>query len=363
MRSILLRASLLLALVASLPSVRAQLIPQLPAKYANLELNASLQVKNLLADHRRFITANRLSFNVGLTSVLNLPERRVTGEIPVPTAEKLRVKGLKLNQVVSPDILKLLGGKTTSCRTSDRRYDARTDGFVTPVRNQQCGNCWSYSAMGAYEASYKRINGKDIDASEQHVVNCVTGDCANGGFAFQVMQWMVDGKNNVHMESTLPDVGQDGNCGAVPPPETDYFAGAWGIVHPSADIDSIASVAQIKAAICRYGPIAASIRSTGLFQAYTNGVFFQTASNPSNPNTNHAILIVGWDDDLNAWLIKNSWGTNWGIDGYAWVNYGTNDVGRRAAWIVARNEMRLPRVDERRIDPKVRINAPRTGGR
>lgn len=362
MKKILAIAFILL--IGLMPSVlRAQIIPQLPAKYVSREVNASLQVKNLLAEQRRFISANKLTFNVGNTSVIDLPLSRVTGEIPVPTAEKLRVKNLKFNQVISPEITKLLGGRKPSCKANDRRYDARTDGFVTAVKNQQCGNCWAYGALGAYEASYKRINQRDIDASEQHIVNCVSGNCVRGGFAFQVLEWMVEGKNNVHMDSTLPDAGVDGNCGAIPPPQTDYFAGAWGIVHPSADIDSIPTVSQIKEAICRYGPISASIFSTQLLQSYTNGVFFQTPTVSSNIRTNHAIVIVGWDDDLNAWLIKNSWGTNWGIDGYGWINYGTNDIGRRAAWVVARNDYKLPNVDERRIDPKNRIRSPRTGTR
>lgn len=342
-------------------STHAQVMPVLTPKYQQLEINASVQVKNLLAEQRRYIQANQLKFNVGNTSVINLPALRVNGELPVPAAEKLRIKSLKMNQVISPEILKLLGGRKPSCTAADPSYDARRDGFVTPVKLQQCGNCWSYSAIGAYEASYKRINNRVIDASEQHVVNCVVGDCVQGGLAYRVLEWMVEGKNNVHMETTLPDAGVEGNCASTAAPKTDYFAGAWGIVHPSGDIDSIPTVAQIKEAICRYGPLAASIQSTALFQGYTNGVFFQNATVSSVIRTNHAIVIVGWDDSLNAWLVKNSWGTNWGIDGYGWVNYGTNDIGRRAAWVVAKADLRLPRVDERRIDPRNRVRQPGNG--
>src|SRR5690606_12507461 len=44
------------------------------------------------------------------------------------------------------------------------------------------------------------------------------------------------------------------------------------------------------------------------------------------------IVLVGWDDSKNAWLMRNSWGTNWGEDGYMWIDYGSNSIGAYAAW-------------------------------
>jgi cathepsin L len=48
---------------------------------------------------------------------------------------------------------------------------------------------------------------------------------------------------------------------------------------------------------------------------------------------NHAVLLIGWDDEKQAWLIKNSWGEQWGEKGFAWIKYGSNNIGVFAAWV------------------------------
>jgi hypothetical protein len=47
-------------------------------------------------------------------------------------------------------------------------------------------------------------------------------------------------------------------------------------------------------------------------------------------------MIIGWDDTKQAWLMRNSWSTTWGDSGYAWIKYNSNNIGRRAAWVVAK---------------------------
>ncbi len=307
---------------------------KLPQKYIVREVNAPANVRSVLVTQRNMISQQKLQFNVGFTGVSNRTMMQITGEKEIPKNEVIRLKEVISKRALSPGAIEIISKYLTACFATGKTYDARNQGYITPVKDQKCGNCWAYSAVGAYEASYKRVNGSVIDASEQYAENCVDGDCS-GGFAYQVMQWMVDNNKNLEKESVVPDAGVNQPCSGGTP-ATNYYATDWGIVDPSHDISKIASVADIKAAMCKYGPIAASVQVTSLFQNYTNGVFYEFASDYSNPTSNHAILLVGWDDNKGAWLMKNSWGTDWGEDGYMWIKYNSNNIGRRAAWVIAK---------------------------
>jgi cathepsin L len=96
-------------------------------------------------------------------------------------------------------------------------------------------------------------------------------------------------------------------------------------------------VDKIKQAIQTYGPVAAAVYVGSYFQSYTGGVFdknessnggFCGCSAPSQ--VNHAIVLIGWDDSKQAWLLRNSWGPGWGESGYMWIKYGASQVGYAA---------------------------------
>lgn len=335
-------ALLFITMMATSLSLNAQLQinPKLPQKYVLREANASPEVKARLANTRMIVVQRKWTFNVGVTGVSMKSRAAITGESEINVTQANLIKAKVLNRQISPAAQSIIKAWATICYATKKAYDARSAGYVTPVKDQQCGNCWSYSAMGAYEASYKRVNNVAADASEQYVVNCSGGgDCGPaGGLAYKVFDWMVDNNKNVATDATLPDAGVAGACPGGTP-VSQFYATDWGVVDPSGDILKIASVASIKEAICKYGPVAASVYVTDAFQDYTNGVFNETPSNYANPSTNHAIVLCGWDDDKHAWLLKNSWGTDWGEDGYMWIDYGTNNVGRRAAWVIARKAL------------------------
>ena len=64
--------------------------------------------------------------------------------------------------------------------------------MITPVKDQKCGNCWTYGAVGAYETSYKKVNNLVIDASEQQAGNCTNANACSGGNAYLIFEWMVN---------------------------------------------------------------------------------------------------------------------------------------------------------------------------
>ena len=119
---------------------------------------------------------------------------------------------------------------------------------------------------------------------------------------------------------------------ACPPSSKFIKAFSWDYVNSPPD--KLPTVLQLKTALIEHGPLAAPIRYDECLANYKSGVF-----NEKNLGIiNHVVLLVGWDDDKGAWLIKNSWGEEWGEKGFGWIKYGSNNIGVFAAWIdAARN--------------------------
>ena len=63
------------------------------------------------------------------------------------------------------------------------------------------------------------------------------------------------------------------------------------------------------------------------------------------------MLLVGWDDKLGAWKIKNSWSTRWGQGGFGWIAYGSNNIGANAAWVQAQSTFYRPPADFPQLVP------------
>ena len=97
---------------------------------------------------------------------------------------------------------------------------------------------------------------------------------------------------------------------------------AWGYVNEK-EPDQLPSVAQLKKALIEHGPLAMPIHGDSCFIVYQGGIF--NGHNMGFPN--HVMVLIGWDDAKQAWLVKNSWGEAWGEKGYAWVAYGSNSIG------------------------------------
>jgi C1A family cysteine protease len=107
----------------------------------------------------------------------------------------------------------------------------------------------------------------------------------------------------------------------------------WGQIGTSGK----ATPEMIKKALLENGPLVASMYSTPAFRGYKGGIFAEhNQSFPKDDPTNHAILILGWDDKKGkngCWHIQNSWGLKWGEAGGAWIEYGCNNVGYSAFWV------------------------------
>lgn len=314
------------------------------------ELKAPAEVKAKLQQMRTEIKKKGLKYSVGYTKAMEKPRAALLGDVEDPTITKaVRIeKNKQAEQLLKADdaakkeyllknpsmVQKIpeLTLKPLACKLR-RSFDWRDQHKVTPVKEQICGNCWAFAATAAYESSYLIRNGIVQDDSEQCINDCGTTDSGadagscSGGLAVKAFEYMV--REGFTSEATLPYTGTNNACTN---PATPVDAIAWGFVDPEVEHPT---TQQIKAALCERGPLATRLRvvSDDLF-AYTGGVYNEIVASDSSGG-GHAVAIVGWDDTKGAWLIKNSWGTDWGEDGFGWLAYGSNRIGRHTAWIRA----------------------------
>ncbi len=191
-------------------------------------------------------------------------------------------------------------------------WDWRTQGIFTPVRNQgSCGSCWAFAAVGALEGIYQITTGSMMMFSEQQCISCneYGSSCSGGNQESCIDLWTWFGAVSracfQYMgSSTYP-------C---------RHSGCDVYVRVTGSHTVFSTISYLKAG-CLVHPIYVHINGSGAFQYYGGGCYNQSAS-----GTNHAVLLMGWDDAAcngnGAWLIKNSWGTTWGEGGYGWVQYG-----------------------------------------
>ncbi len=201
--------------------------------------------------------------------------------------------------------------------------DAYT-GIWSPVKDQgSCGACWAFATIGIMEAAMIQSQGVTEDLSEQHLVSCNPWafGCNGGWFASDMML-----SPGAALESCFHYVAYDAPCEdtcAYP-----YAASSWSYVKSDSGIPK---TADIKAAIVNYGSVAGAVYVDSYFQAYNSGVF-DVSFNYSS--VNHAVVLCGWDDSKGAWLMKNSWGTGWGENGFMWIKYECSNIGYAANYIV-----------------------------
>lgn len=202
--------------------------------------------------------------------------------------------------------------------------DWRQEGYVTPIKNQgQCGSCWAFSSTGSLEGQTFRKTGRLPSLSEQNLIDCTKtygNQGCNGGWMDNSFKYVRDNKG-IDSETGYPYYTRElGYCYYNAQYNSATDTGFYDI--PSGDENAL------KQAVATVGPISVAIDATKpSFMSYRSGVYIEPTCGNTLSALDHAVLIVGYgtENGQDYWLVKNSWGTYWGEQGYIKMARNRND--------------------------------------
>jgi len=185
--------------------------------------------------------------------------------------------------------------------------------YVSPVKNQgSCGSCWAFAVTAAAESQIMMAtSGLPINLAEQILVSCPSGGgTCSGGSPSTASTYIRD--VGLPLESCFPYTATNNLCTNACPNWQDqtYRIIGWHSARTAVD--------DIKNALYAYGPVIATMYVYNDFYYYRSGVYSYTSGSYVGA---HAVLAVGYDDTLQAFIVKNSWGSGWGEAGYFMIAY------------------------------------------
>ena len=206
-------------------------------------------------------------------------------------------------------------------------YSAVDAGLVSPVKDQQqCGSCVAFSNMAVVETCFKNLTGLYGDYSEQQFIDCGYGqngaDGCNGAPVHAYLKWAADTQTALVHEYNYPYLNTAPKL-TCPSNIQPYNQGAKVNIASYKFFEGTEDL--LKTLVWKHGAVSTTINTDGGLQLYKQGIFDGCTSQAQD----HAVTVVGYGTEnlVDYWLIKNSWGTNWGDKGYIKMKRGVGMCG------------------------------------
>jgi C1A family cysteine protease len=210
-------------------------------------------------------------------------------------------------------------------------FDWRNNGginYVSPILDQgQCGSCVAFASIGTLETQLNITSKTSLSPwqlSPQYAFACGGGACGGGWDVDAAMQFLVytGVPDDACMPYTSGATGADAQC-------SDACSDSSSRMIQATNYTQIgSSISSVKAALQK-GPVVATMTVYEDFFYYKSGVYKHATGSVEG---GHAVSIVGWNDADQAWIVRNSWGTGWGLNGFFEVAYGDDSGVGDQTW-------------------------------
>jgi len=260
---------------------------------------------------RRFVTTVIVSLTV---MMIFRPAMADNKPIDESLQKRMKYLGLIIPEEAKQRFAELDKRPPSILLNPDDVFDWRELGGVTPVKDQgNCGSCWDFAATGAFESAVLIADSVEWDLSEQQVLSCNWGGSScDGGWMNNAYQlFMYYGSIE---EYCMPYAASD---------YIDCIQDSCVVMVMQEDLSDIPNnITDIKNALL-IGPVSTTYT---VFDDFYWDCYDNVYTSP-----NHAVVIVGWDDNLcggqGGWIVKNSWGVNWGDNGFFYIPYNSCGIG------------------------------------